>query len=422
MSVNNMTIEQSSAFLSAVVSQMQGGQLVSVNADNFVSVAQNALQQGYDPLLTAISQVLARTIFSIRPYTGKLKSLFVDNQRFGAITRKINYIDGPLEDDQTLYLTGTTPYVNGNVPTPDQYAFRKPMTWQSNWYGFDQFQRVTTIYQTHLDTAMQGPEQFAEFLTGQMQNISDQLEQVGDAKARACLGNLITGAYLADEVDNQGFSRVVHLFTEYNSQTGASLTISNYLAPANYKPFIEWVYARIATLTDMMSERGWKFHYSPTIGGNTAYIQRHSPKDRLKAFFIASEFNRIQSMAISEVFNKDELRMIDFTPINCWQSSDPGYEMSIDMDTTYNDDSVNITGPTVSDLKTAHFQVLGNDAPINNILGVILDEEAAGITMVNEATLTSPINVVSRTATRAIHIQTRMWNDFSENCVVLMLD
>lgn len=417
MSVNNMTIEQASAFLSAVVSQMQGGPLVQVNAGNFTSVAQNALQQGYDPLLTAISQVLARTIFSVRPYRGKLSGLMVDSQKYGAITRKINYLDGVLEDDQRLYLSGTTPYVNGNVPTPDQYAIRKPAVWQSNFYGAETYQRVTTIYKDQLDTAMSGPQMFGEFISGQMQNIYDQLEQVADAKARQALINFIGGKLLMEQ-DGSSQTHAIHLFTEYAADTGVTLTINNYLAPANYKPFVEWLYARIATLTDMMTERGDDFHYNPQINGSTAYIQRHTPKDRMKAFFIASEFNRIQSMAISEVFNKDELRMIDFQPINFWQGR--GDPTSIDAEVTYNDESVNITSATTSDLKTGVTEILNQ--PFTNILGVIFDEEALGVTIVNEATVDTPLNAAGLYSNRFMHFTIRIWNDFSENGVVLQLD
>ena len=417
MSVNNMTVEQASAFLGAIVSQMNGGALSSVSTGNFVSVAQNALKQGYDPLLTAISQVLTRTIFSIRPYRGKLSGLLVDSQKYGAITRKINYIDGVLEDDQRLYYTGTTPYVSGNTPNPDQWAFRKPVTWQSNFYSFDTMQKVTTIYRDQLDTAMANSSMFAEFITGQIQNVVDQLEQVGDAKARAALINYI-GGKIQLEADSDPATHVVHLFTEYAADTGVSLTLANYLAPTNFRPFAEWLYARIATLTDMMGERGHKYNFSPTIGGSKAYIERHTPKDRMKAFFVADAFNKIQAMAISEVFNKEELRMIQFNPVNYWQSAADPYNITASI--CVNDSAVNITSATTNDLTTDSVTTKGT--PDTPVLGVIFDEEACGLTIVNEGVYDTGLNAASLTNNRFYHISTKIWNDFSENGVVLMLD
>lgn len=425
MAVNSMTIEQASAFLSAVVAQMEGGALASVTPGTFTTVAQNALKMGYDPLSTSISQVIGKTIFSIRPYNGKLKFLWKEPIKFGGMLRKINYLDGALENDQGIYYSGTTPYANGNVPTPDQYAIRKPATWQSNFYAWEQYQRVTTRFLDQLDMSLRGPEEFGQFIAGQMQNISDQLEEVNDAKARQCLINFIGGKIKLDADDVissvKQATHVVHLLTEYNAAAGTSLTAANYLAPSNYKPFVEWLFARVATLADMMSERGHGYNYSPKISGNKAWIRRHTPKDRLKAVFIASEFNRIQSMAISEVFNKDELRMIDFEPINYWQS--PTDPMNINATVTVNKPSVNITAATTDDLQSVAVTTKGTSpAPDTPVLGVLYDDDALGMSVVSEGVYTTPMHITGKYWNTAWHFNTRVMNDFTENGVVLMLD
>lgn len=420
MSVNTMTLEQGNAFLSAIVAQMQGGSLSSVNTGNFVSVAQNALLQGVDPLLTAMSQVLSKTIFSIRPYRGKFSGIAVDSQKYGNIVRKVNYIDGALEPDQRVYYSNnpSVPYANGQSPNPDQWAFRKPQVWQSNFYSAETYQRVTTIYKDQLDVSLQSSAAFAEFLTGQIQNIVDQLEQVSDAKARAALINYI-GGKMTLEADSDPAVHCVHLFTDYAADTGVTLTLSNYLAPSNYKPFVEWMYAKIATITDMMSERGHMFNFSPSFSsGVKTPIERHTPKDRLKAYFIASEFNRIQAMAISEVFNRDELRMIDFNAVNFWQSADDPYNITASV--TVNNTATVISTPTTNDLKTASVTTKGT--PDTPVLGVLFDEDALGMTIVNEGVYDTGLNAASLTNNRFWHFTNRIWNDFSENGVVLMLD
>lgn len=417
MSVNNMTIEQSSAFLSAVMSQMSGGALSSVSTGNFTSVAQNALKMGYDPLNTAISQVLARTIFSIRPYNGKLKGLVKEPSRWGGMIRKINYIDGALQDDQGLYKTGTTPYVNGDVPTPDQYAINKVATWQSNFYGSEVYSRMVTRWVDQLDTAFQSADEFGRFIAGQLQNVNDQLEMTADARARQALINFI-GGKMQLELDSDPATHVIHLFTDYAADTGVTLTLSNYLAPSNFKPFAEWLYARIATITDMMSERGHNFNFSPTIGGSKKFIYRHTPKDRLRGYFINSAFNQIQSMAISEVFNKEELKMVKLEPINFWQSAVDPYNITAEV--TVNDSAVNITSATTNDLTTDSVSTKGT--PDTPILGVLFDEDAVGICIQNEGVYTTAVNAVGRYSNSNYFYRVSVLNDFSENGVVLMLD
>ena len=87
MAVNDLTFTQAATVLNSIVKQATGQTAqLPTNTAEFVSVAQTALKAGYDPVLNAISQVLSRTIFSIRPYNRKFAGLQVDNQKFGNIT------------------------------------------------------------------------------------------------------------------------------------------------------------------------------------------------------------------------------------------------------------------------------------------------------------------------------------------------
>ena len=413
MSVNDMKIEQGAAILSLIVQQMSGDPLATVSVGDITSVGQNMLRQGYDPLNTAVSQVLGRTIVSNRPYTGQLKGLMKSDTDWGGMIRKLNFIDGVLEDGQSMYLTGTQAYVDGNVPTPDQYAIRKQAVWQSNFYGSYLAQRVFTRWINQLKTAFDSPEAWTAFLGGQMQNINNELEEVGDARARQALINYI-GGKITLETDNDPAVHVVHLFTDYAADTGVTLTTSTYRAPANYKPFIEWLYAKIATIVQYMAERGYKYNFSPTIGGAKRHIHRATPKSLIRGYFISEAYNQIQSMAISEVFNADRLKMVDLEPINFWQSADSPY--SIDAKITVNDTTVNIAGASTNDLKTA---TVTTTAPV---LGVLFDDEAVGISVKEESILTTPVHITGQYTNTAYNFRYGVYNDFTESGVVLMLD
>ena len=60
-------------------------QLQAVDTTTFVSVGETLLRMQPENTLNAISSVLARTIFSIRPYKSSLDIMVVDTQRWGAI-------------------------------------------------------------------------------------------------------------------------------------------------------------------------------------------------------------------------------------------------------------------------------------------------------------------------------------------------
>ena len=104
---NDLSFNQLSSVLTTIMKEATGtnAQLTPVDTSSFVSVAQTALKSGYDPQSTAISQVLSKTIFSVRPYTRKFKGLNVSNQRYGNHVRKLTAIDKPFEEDERFKLT-----------------------------------------------------------------------------------------------------------------------------------------------------------------------------------------------------------------------------------------------------------------------------------------------------------------------------
>ena len=75
MSVNTLTFQQSSAVLNDLVKQATGRSAVINTEADFISVAQTALTLGKDVIFNELSNVLARTIFAIRPYSASMRGL-----------------------------------------------------------------------------------------------------------------------------------------------------------------------------------------------------------------------------------------------------------------------------------------------------------------------------------------------------------
>ena len=119
---NTLTIDDISAVANKVLANAQGRPDETVSTADFTTIAQTALLTGYDPLATAISQVLSRTIFSYRPYNAKFRGLEKDAVRWGNHVRKLNPIDKPLEVDNRLRKDDGTIYADG--ASADQYRIR----------------------------------------------------------------------------------------------------------------------------------------------------------------------------------------------------------------------------------------------------------------------------------------------------------
>ena len=322
MAVNDLTFNQLATVLNSIVSQATGtAQITPTTTGDFVSVAQVGLKTGYDPIISAISQVLSRTIFSNRPYNAKFSGLRVTNQRYGNHVRKLNTIDKAWENDSRLTLA--------DGYSIDQWTVNKPAILQTNFYGENVYQKSLTIFRDQLDSAFSGPEEFGQFISMIMQNASDMIEQAHESTARATVANFIGGKINSDTAN------VIYLLDEYNADTGANIDSQSVFAPENYVPFVKWMYGYINTLTSMMTERSAKFHKNFTISDSPVNIMRHTPYDRMKCYLFTKAMKYISSTVFSDIFGPEYLKMIDWEDVNFWQSIDD--PMRIKVTPSYND-------------------------------------------------------------------------------------
>ena len=397
MAVNSLTFNQLATVLNSIVSQATGKTAITpTNTGEFTSVANVALSTGYDPLMTAISQVLSRTIFSIRPYTRKFGGLEVSEQQFGNVTRKLNIADKDFENDDRFALT--------DGESVDMFKVNKPSVLQTNFYGANIYQKSLTIYRDQLDNAFQNADEFGRFITMIMTNASDLLEQARENMARATLANFI-GGKLEGDADN-----VIHLLTEYNALTGLNLTATSVYQPENFKAFVQWAYSRIAAISSLMTERSQKFHVNVTKWGGASVdksISRHTPYEYQKVYLYAPARFQMEMMALADTYHDGFLRLAYNETVNFWQSIDTP-------------DSINVTPTYMTNtggLTTAEEAVNQSD-----VFGVIFDRDAAGYTLVNQWSSPTPFNARGGYTNIFWHETARYWNDFTENGVVLLLD
>lgn len=397
MAVNTMTFNQLATVLTSIVSQATGKTgLSAINTDTFVSVGKLGLEAGYDALSTAISQVLSKTIFSIRPYRAKFASIEKDPIRWGNHVRKINFADTGFEEDDRIKL------VDGQAI--DQQIVKKPAAVQTNFYGENVFQKHITIYRDQLDVAFSSPEEFGRFITGVMQTVDDELEQARENTARATVANLIGGHSEMDTANITNGTCVCHLLTEYNDWSGLEITADDVYAPDVFPGFARWLYGRINTLSRLMQERSANYHLATFTGKQT--IMRHTPVENQRLFLLAQPMDQISSNVLSTTFNDEYLRMLPREDVTFWQSiNDP---MSIQAQVGY----VTAAGATAA----------GSVDLSGIVMGVLMDEEAAGYTMVNEWSSPAPFNARGGYTNMFWHRTVRYYNDFSENAVVLLLN
>lgn len=389
--VNNLDINaQAYTLINAIHEQVTGKtQIAPTSTAEFVSVAGKLLSAGYDPLLNAISQVITNTLFAVRGYDSKFSGLEIDAMRWGNITRKINFGDDVAVEEKSYALVDGQSY--------DHQIVRKPKVLETQFVGADVMSDYWTVFDTQLDVAFHDESEFMRFMSALMLHIENKHTQWKENIGRTALCNFIGAKNVADP------SNVIHVLTEYNTETGLSLTATTVMQPANFKPFIEWLNARIETITDFMAERSQKYHVN--IAGFD--INRHSPLEDLKVYMLSEFMNKINSIVLPSEYHDTYLTLSDKKGVAYWQAID-------------NPDEIQVT-PSYVDSNDGTVKT-GTAQTLSNIIGVIFDRDAVAIQFPKEVILPAPKNARGEYTTFWYHLYYKMLNDLTENAVVLALD
>ena len=169
MPVNELSFNQVATVLQAIQNQATGVEAAAaVDTASFVSCAQTTLKTGYEQVYRAISTVLGRTIFSIRPYRRKFNGMEFTDSQFKLHTRKIQIADGDFEDNSSMeypvhYDDDENP-ISGNGKSTDQQVVKKSPIQQTNFYGMNTYQDHYTIFDEVLESAFSSVDEMSRFI------------------------------------------------------------------------------------------------------------------------------------------------------------------------------------------------------------------------------------------------------------------
>lgn len=405
--MNDMTISQAATILGSAVEQATGQKVITdiATPEQFVSVAQTALKTGYDPIINALSQIWSRSIYAVRDYSSPLTSLEMDLPRYGNALRKISPIAAKMQDDQRFIWPVAYDATNhqvanalGNGESVDMYKISKQEVLQTNFYGTAVYQQRYTTFKDQFDVAMSSADEFMRFNAMNMTERNNDKESYREAVARGMQANFI--AAILDEGQN---SRVVHLLTEYNTETGLSLSAQSVYQPDNFAPFMRWVYARLNVIARFMGERSQL--YQTVI--NAKPVLRHTRGSDLRVALYSKAYEQMRTMALSTTFHDDYLKLAKFEGINFWQSIETPDSVSITPVYTSTSGAVKKASKAVEQA---------------GIFGIMHDRDALGYCYTNMWSATTPLNIDGGYWNTAEHATIKTIQDNTEKAVVLLLD
>lgn len=401
---NTMTVAQAASVLNNIASQLNGGALATVaNPENFASVAQSLLLTGYDPIINAVSQMWSRSVFAYRDYRATFAALEMDLERYGNAIRKLSPVAREMQNDESFVYpvaydaVGHASNPLGNGQSVDMWEIAKQQVQQMNFYGTAVYQQKYTIFKDQFDNAFSSAEEFGRFNAMNIAERNNEKEQYKEAVARGLQLNFIGG--LIDEADT---SRVVHLLTEYNTATGLSLTATTVYQPANFAPFMRWVWARIKTLIRLMGARSNRFQ--TVVNGQK--VLRFTKPENMRVALLASAYDQIETMVMSDTYHDDYLKGVTFESVDFWQSiTAPS--------------SINVT-PVYTGTNGA--VVTGSNVTETDVFGILHDKDALGYSIVSSWSAVTPLNIDGGYWNESYHARIKTIQDNTEKAIVLMLD
>lgn len=395
---NTLTPRDVYALMNSIVAQATGQtSLTATDTSSFVSVGETLLRTSAENTINAISTVLADTIFSVRPYRGKLESLRVSQRRWGAQVRKIVnlYSEAEASQDWNTDVDGLSPKLaDGN--TIDMYKIKSPKAMQLNFYGTAVLQKHITIYRDQLALAFSSEAEFVRFLDAVMTEFNNEVELLNENKARLTLINFMAGIHDMNLTE-------IDLVDEYNTDHNTTYTRAQLLT-TYIEDFMKYVAAKIKIYSELITDMRTDFHANIT---GMSKILRHTPKERQKMIMYNPVFIEAESEVYSGLFNPQYLDIGTFEGVNFWQ--DPLSPTAINCK------------PNILNVANGQSATAAAAVSIDYVLGLLFDEEALGIMPQFDYASTTPFNSAGGYYNNFLHWRFNSYNDYTENAILFVL-
>lgn len=418
----SLTPQDAYSLINLVVKEATGqhDSIQAVDASSFASVGDFLMAQGTENVLNALSRVLGRTFMAVRPYDAKFRTInSLNTDMYTERMRKISFYSKDAQAsgcfNTDLYTqhantldNGVNRVVNGSIlpvgGLGTMWEQNQAIPLELNFAGRDVWDDSITIYENQLKVAFRGPEEFNSFVAGIMTEKGNDIESQKEAFNRALVLQMI-----GMTVDMNQPGSLVDLKTGFNTKFGTHYTSAQLLS-TYLKDFLAYYVSVMKTLSTQMSARSRNFHWSPakTVNGVSYSLLRHTPRDRQRAFIYQPLLNDAEAQVFSQIFNPQYLDVGQYEGVDYWQN--------------INDPSAIDVYPAIPDTSTpTNGQKKGNRVQLDNVVGMLFDEDAMMIDYQMDSAYASPIEARKVYHNVWYHFSKGMIADPTENCIIFYL-
>ena len=316
-----------------------------------------------DIIYGALIDRIGKTVIANRLYKNKFDFLAYDEFEYGYILQNI---------EVDLFEARTSgKYYNGTDADADLYAIFNPTIHVTLFKNSQAWEFAVTITEKQLKSAFLSAEALAAFINGiyiaMDSSVTKSLENAARALLMAYMGELFVAQATADNASETRIN-AVNLAQVYYDETGEEVTISSAWYDA---AFLRWCTSYFLDIKKMLGNM--------TVLFSPAGSNKFTEEEYLR-FIINSKFaNNIKRFMQSDVFNKELVNMTGvYREVDYWQAESP----SIADRTTI--DAKLVSGATVEG------EFVNNEVKKSNVIGVMYDRYAIGMTLMERDTVAVP--------------------------------
>ena len=227
-------VKQIYSILNDVAKQSLGTEAIAVvDTQSFISLGDKVLKSDTDTenFLSKLTDRIAKTVYSVRNYTGINKNLMREPFDYGVIVQKI-HVEMPEAKENNAWKIGeqgyTPTYAPVIKPTVSQKLFNKLSTWEID----------VTIPDFMLKTAFLNESSMATFIDAIFTAMNNAMVMCADNNA-----NLIRANFIGNKIHSAKPTQAINLLSQYNTLTNANLTVASCLRDVD---FLKWATMQIS--------------------------------------------------------------------------------------------------------------------------------------------------------------------------------
>lgn len=381
-----MTVKQIYELVNASTKQVLGETaILTEDLSNVVDIGTEIFNaNAVDNYVKTLVDRIGKVIFVNRPYSGSIPSVLMDSWEYGSVTEKIQMDLPEAEVNETWELQDGATY--------DQNFFYQPKITVKFFNQMTTFDIPMSITERQVQESFTSAQALGSFIGMIWTMIENSMTVKLDSLILMTINNMIS---LTDKANGGGDSQHVHLLTEYKvlnpdfAKTGESAMTD--------LDFLKYCAYRIKLVAGRMTQ------YSKVF--NAEKKSRHTPKDLMHIVLLSDFKNAADVYLQSDTFHNELSALPNSESVQYWQGSGDG----TDAFTYANTSKINI-----KDAK-------GNTYTKSNIIGVIFDRDALGVTKKNTR-IRSHVVDKAEFYNYWYKADVGYFNDLSENFVCFLID